>query len=249
MPACVVKRFCTISANPPIASRAPMMARIMRQEGATGKAASARRDGTRMRRAAQVARFGSLMAVVLGSIVLVACGGASSTPDDAPASGEAAEPLVLPASALPRMTSEMTAVDADRLVNEVAHPDELRALLDRSGFASAAQRSFGEGEGAFSRVLARGLAFETEAGAAAFVSWFEANAPEEIVTAERIAPKGLPEGVVVFRHRPDGCCHNDVPVYLAAWQRGSAVLSLHVGGRRANTRAFAELISSYDRAV
>jgi hypothetical protein len=53
----------------------------------------------------------------------------------------------------------------------------------------------------------------------------------------------------VFRHLPDGCCRNDVPVYLAAWQRGPSVLYLHVGGRRANTRAFVELIESYDREV
>ena len=53
----------------------------------------------------------------------------------------------------------------------------------------------------------------------------------------------------MFRHEPDGCCHNDVPVYLAAWQRGSSVLYLHVGGRRANTRAFVELIASYDEEV
>ena len=202
-----------------------------------------------MTRAWLAARFGPLMVSLVGATVLTACGGAASTLDDAPAPGESAGSLVLPASALPRMTSEMTVVDTDDLVNEVTHPDELRALLDRSGFASAAQRSFAGGPGAFSRVLARELAFETEAGATAFLEWFEASAPEEIVTAERISPEGMPDGIVVFRHRPDGCCHNDVSAYLAAWQRGSAVLSLHVGGRRANTRAFAELISSYDRAV
>ena len=46
-----------------------------------------------------------------------------------------------------------------------------------------------------------------------------------------------------------GCCHNDVPVFLAAWQRGDSVLTLHAGGRRANLRAFVELIASYDREV
>lgn len=158
-------------------------------------------------------------------------------------------PPVLPASALPRMTSDATSVDMDELTSEVAHPDELRAVLDEAGFSSALQRSFGAGTGAFSRVLARGLAFETEAGAAAFVGWVGDNAGEEIITAERISPPDVADGVVVFRHEPDGCCHNDVPVYLAAWQRGSSVLYLHVGGRRANTRAFVELIASYDREV
>jgi hypothetical protein len=97
-------------------------------------------------------------------------------------------------------------------------------------------------------VVARGLVFETDEGAAAFVRWFDDHAPE-IITSERIAPAGVPDDVVVFRHEPDGCCHNDVPVFLAAWQRDASVLSLHAGGRRADVRAFVELISSYDREV
>ena len=182
------------------------------------------------------------------AIVLVACAD-TSAPPPVPAAGDAGPPVVLPASALPRMTSAASSIDVDGLVNEVTHPDELRAVLDESGFASAAQRSFGAGTGAFSRVLARGLTFETDDGAAAFVAWFEDNAAEEIITAERIVPHGVPDGVVVFRHRPDGCCHNDVPVYLAAWQRDSSVLVLHVGGRRTTTRAFVDLIASYDQEV
>ncbi|MGZ5294484.1 MAG: hypothetical protein ACXWH5_10900 [Actinomycetota bacterium] len=145
------------------------------------------------------------------------------------------------------MTSDVTSVDADHLANEVTHPDDLRTLLDDAGLVRAAQRSFGGGRGAFSRVVARGLVFETEEGAAAFVSWFGDHAPQQIITSERISPTGTLEGVIVFRHLPDGCCHNDVPVFLAAWQRGDSVLTLHAGGRRANMRAFVELIAAYDR--
>jgi hypothetical protein len=146
------------------------------------------------------------------------------------------------------MASDTTSVDADHIANEVTHPDDLRSVLDDAGFVRAAQRSFGGGRGAFSRVVARGLVFETDEGAAAFVRWFGDHAPE-IITSERIAPAGVPDDVVVFRHEPDGCCHNDVPVFLAAWQRDASVLSLHAGGRRADVRAFVELISSYDREV
>lgn len=183
--------------------------------------------------------------VPIVAIVLVACGGPSTT--DAPRASAADPPVVLPASALPRMTSDVTSVDVDRLANEVVHPDELQALLDEAGFVSGAQRSFGGGTGAFSRVLSRGLVFETVEGATTFVEWLGDNASEEIVTAERISPALVPDGAVVFRHEPDGCCHNDVPAFLAAWQHGASVLFLHVGGPRANTRAFVELISSYDR--
>lgn len=197
---------------------------------------------------AGVTRIVLAVASVLVACVLVACAG-SPTAVDGPGSSPRPATLVLPASALPRMTSDASPVDVDRLANEVVHPDELRSLLGEAGFTAGAQRSFGAGTGAFSRVLARGLAFETEAGAAAFVTWFGDNAGEEVITAERISPADVPDGIVVFRHLPDGCCHNDVPVYLAAWQRGPSVLYLHVGGRRANTRAFVELIASYDREV
>jgi hypothetical protein len=186
------------------------------------------------------------MAAVI-AIMLVGCAGSSAS--DVPGGVAADPPVVLSASALPRMTSEASSVGVDELANEVTHPDELRAVLDEAGFAAAEQRSFGGGTGAFSRVLARGLAFETDAGASAFVEWFADRAPEEIITSERIFPSGVPDGVVVFRHEPDGCCHNDVPVYLAAWQRGSSVRFLHVGGRRATTPAFVRLIASYDEEV
>ena len=183
---------------------------------------------------------------VLAVAVLLApaCASAPAT-DGSIAAG--VTPPVLPTSALPRMTSDATSVDADHLANEVTHPDELRTLLDDAGLVRAAQRSFGGGRGAFSRVVARGLVFESEEGAAAFVSWFCDHASQQIITSERISPSGIPDGVIVFRHLPDGCCHNDVPVFLAAWQRGESVLTLHAGGRRANVRAFVDLIAAYDR--
>ena len=186
-----------------------------------------------------------IVRILPAAVLLVAACASAPTTDGPAASG--VSPPVLPASALPRMTSDVTPVDTDHLANEVTHPDDLRSLLDDAGFVRAAQRSFGGGRGAFSRVVARGLVFDADAGAAAFVAWFGEHAPGEIITSERISPAGVPEGVVVFRHLPDGCCHNDVPVFLAAWQRGESVLSLHAGGRRANVRAFVELIASYDR--
>jgi hypothetical protein len=182
-------------------------------------------------------------------LLLVGCAGDPSTSRSAGSVASPSAGPLLPASVLPRMTSTASIVDVDRLADEVVHPDELRALLRQTGFSHGAQRSFVAGTGAFSRVIARALAFQTEAGAAAFVTWFADNAGAEVISADRITPEGVPDGVIVFRHVPDGCCHNDVPVYLAAWQRGPLVLHLHVGGRRANTRAFVDLISSYEGEV
>jgi hypothetical protein len=215
------------------------MARIMRSTGGGGKA---HHDPGGMARPMKHTAWAA--AVVL---VVSACA-SDAVPRDAPVSGP--PPPLLPVSALSRMTADTSSVDVEQLAEEVTHPDELRAVLTDAGFGRAAQRSFGGGTGRpFSRVVSRGLAFGDDAGAAAFVAWFAEHAPAEIITSERITPDGAPDGVVVFRHLPDGCCHNDVPAFLAAWQRGSSVLYLHVGGRRANTRAFVDLISTYDQEV
>ena len=167
------------------------------------------------------------IALALALFVLVGC---ASEPAPAGSSGGSERAVVLPASALPGMTSVRSSVDVDRLTNEVAHADELRGLLEEAGFVSAEQRSFGGGTGAFSRVLARGLTFDSSAGADSYLEWFAENAHEEILTSRRISPTGVGSDVVVFHHRPDACCHNDVPAYMAAWRHGSSVLYLHVGG-------------------
>jgi hypothetical protein len=184
-------------------------------------------------------RIAVIVALALG---LGACLGGSP---EGPTAGVAA-PAVLRASSLPRMDSVASEMDAEGIAAEVVHPDELIAVLDGAGFVRSRERSFTTGTGAFSRVIARGLAFETDAGAADYLAWFSERAGEEIVSAERIKLARLPAGVVVFRHLPNGCCHNDVPVFLAAWQRGSTVLTLHAGGRKANASAFVDLVSAYD---
>jgi hypothetical protein len=188
-----------------------------------------------------MARIVAIVAVVaLGA----ACGTDRSTAPPPPPHPSAA---LLPASTLPRMEAVVSEVDPASLVAEVTHPEALTAVLADAGFAGARQRSFSGGTGAFSRVTARGLAFETSAGADAFLEWFGDHAGTEIVTAERIEPDGIHDGVIVFRHEPDPCCHNDVPAYVAAWRRGTSVLYLHVGGRKATTAAFTDLIADYDR--
>jgi hypothetical protein len=191
---------------------------------------------------ATIARIAAASALLLASC-------ASSIPTKDLHAPDSEVVPVLPASTLPRMTSEASVVGTDDLTSEVTRPEGLHAVLAGAGFQGGVQRAFGGGAGAFSRVVARGLRFDSEAGAAAFVAWFDDHAPQEFLSARRIAPDRVADEVVVFHHRPDGCCHNDVPVFLAAWQRGSTVLFLHAGGRRARVRAFADLIESFDRAA
>jgi gluconolactonase len=116
------------------------------------------------------------------------------------------------------MTSDVTSVDADP-ANEVTHPDDLRSLLEDAGLVRAAQlpsavavaRSPGGRAWLRVRDRRRGL-----------VSWFGDHAPQQIITS------GASLGDARRRRRlpPPArrLLHNDVPVFLAAWQRGDSVL-------------------------
>ncbi|MEX2273990.1 MAG: hypothetical protein WEA10_00275 [Actinomycetota bacterium] len=183
---------------------------------------------------------------VVAILALLLAGCAADPIDTVDPRASVAPPLSLDGVVLEKTTGVTTQVDAVDIANEVVHPDDLRAVLEKAGFSSGVQRSFQGGTGAFTRVLARSLAFESADGVAAYLDWFDANAGEEIITAKRITPGGMPDGAVVFEHQPDGCCHNDVPAYLAVWPRGSSVLFLHVGGQRADTDAFVDLVSEVD---
>jgi hypothetical protein len=180
----------------------------------------------------------------IAALLLVGC-------SDAVAPGSQASspaPLLLPEAALPTMamTSEDRSIDLDELASESSHPDELRSVLEGSGYTGGAERTFGGGKGTFARVLARGLAFSSDEGAAAYLTWLRELGPSELVGGTRIEPAGLPDGVIAIRHLPDGCCHNDVPVFLAAWQRGSSVLYLSASGREATARGLVDLVHAYD---
>jgi hypothetical protein len=204
-----------------------------------------------------VAQQDAVMALsrTLGTLVVgialgtASCAGAATEPSSTvpPRAGSVAErsPL-LPASALPRMTSAVSPADLGLIAAEVTHPDELSAVLTEAGFVGARQRSFSGGTGPFTRVIARGMRFESAAGARAYVSWLGEHASSEIVAAERISPAAVDDDVVVFHHRPDGCCHNDAPIFLAGWTSRSSVLYLYAGGRRATSTAFMKLIAAYD---
>ena len=185
--------------------------------------------------------------VLLTMLVVVAC--AADLPTDRPAPAEGAEPVpMIPVDALPTLTltSEDHALSAEELASESSHPDELLAVLEGSGFAGAAQRSFGGGRGSFARVVVRGLSFTAGDGAAEYLDWFADHGGSELITARRIAPDGLPASVVALRHLPDGCCHNDVPVFLAAWRRGSSVLYVTGAGKKATSGALVDLVRAYD---
>ena len=128
--------------------------------------------------------------VAILAVLLTACG--SDAIDEVPSRESAAPPVSIEAVALPKMSSVSTQVGADAIANEVVHPDALRPVLAQAGFSSGMQRSFQGGTGAFTRVQARSLAFESEEGIDVYLDWFSTHAGEEIITAKRIEPEVFP---------------------------------------------------------
>jgi hypothetical protein len=181
--------------------------------------------------------------------VLSACASRSSNTTNT--AGGTTEPsaAALPPDAIPWMRSTEDAVDAQLLASDALHPEELATLLQQAGFRLGAERIFTARRGPFSRVEARSLAFGTSAGAAAYLSWLRGHASELIGDTEAVSAPRLPVGVVFVRHLATGCCHEEVPVYLAAWQRGPLVLSVKASGRAADVSPVAAIVRSVDREV
>ena len=153
------------------------------------------------------------------------------------------------ADAVPWMRSTEDVVDTQLLASDALHPPELATLLQAAGFSAGAERIFTARHGPFSRVVARSLAFGTSQGAQTYLAWLEGHASEVIGDTERVSARGLPAGVVFVRHLAGGCCHEEVPVYLAAWQRGSLVLSVKAGGRAADVSPVAAIVRTVDGEV
>lgn len=168
------------------------------------------------------------------------------------ASACGAEPVVLepiPATALPGSAAEPVELDAATLAVDAIDLAELESLLEDAGFVAGTQRLFSRSHGGRRRILARVLTFETPGGSERYLEWLRSHADEVIGDAATTADVEIPAGGTVFEHEPDPCCHNETPIFLAVWSRGSTVFTLEVGGQAARASDVPELITGLDAAV
>ena len=187
------------------------------------------------------------IAVALG--VSTTCAAPSTNPVSTAERIVRSSPAAPPAAAVPWMRSTEETVDAQLLASDALHPEELATLLESAAFGSGVERLFTARRGPFSRVEARSLAFGSAPGASTYLGWLRGHASELIGDAEPVAAPRLPDGVLFVRHLATGCCHEEVPVYLAAWQRGPLVLSVKASGRAADVSVVAAIVRSVDRRV
>ena len=132
------------------------------------------------------------------------------------------------------------------MAKEAEHPDVFAGELATTGFTGGTERTLTGGHRGFSRVVIRGWSFVSARGAAAFLAWLQANATELIGKAQPVDAV-VPDGVWLQWHPPSPRCHEEVPIYLAAWQRGTTVWTIRASGARIHTAPVVALVRSVEK--
>ena len=176
--------------------------------------------------------------LVAWTLLAAACGSGPVVPDP------------VPADALPGQVGGIVELDAASVAGDAVDPHELEALLEEVGFAGGTQRVFSQTEGARpQRSLARLLTFGDPAGAQAYLAWLEDHLDEVIGTAELLEPPDVTGRAFLALSEPECLCPKATEVYLAAWAKGSTVLTLEVGGKGVKLADVHQFVATLDGAV
>ena len=175
----------------------------------------------------------------LAALFLVALACASSTGDT-----QTEGPAVVPTSVAPPpvasahipeisfgglRTSDST-LDLTTAAEDAVEPDAFGSMLTEDGFVGAGQRVYTGGPGSPVRMVVRKWIFSDEAGADAFLASLRDRPQQLIGSASPVDTANLPSSVSMVAHEPSGCCHEETPIYLAAWQQGTAVWTVRSSG-------------------
>jgi hypothetical protein len=186
-------------------------------------------------------------------VAAIACGSPSShttSEQDVVAPPPPSLSVRLPTQRLEGMhTTQSILADAIAASLDATHPDEVRDILTGDGFVGAWERVYAGRVGAFARVVLRGWEFHDPAGASAYLTWLERNPDEWIGESHPIDGRSLPPDVHVVMHDVTGCCHEETPIYLATWGRGSIVWTVRASGPRIQTEPVLKLVASVERKV
>lgn len=155
----------------------------------------------------------------------------------------------IPSAALPGHPAAPVALDAGTVAQDAVDVDRLESLLRDAGFVAGTQRQFSRTGAGRRRIVARVLTFETANGADRYLAWLNAHVGDVIGTAAPNQELTVPSGGTVFEHEPNPCCHSETRIFLAAWKRGSSVVTLQVDGPAARASAVPELLTQLDAAV
>src|SRR5262245_16260425 len=175
-------------------------------------------------------------------VALAACADTATVSPPASQPSSSSPDLTMPTVRIPGLHTTHTTFDAT-IAEESAHPDTMSAALQQAGFLGGVERTLTGRRAVFSRVVVRGWVFTSADGASSFVSWLGTNAPDLIGQVKQL-DASLPNFTVLLLHSPTGCCHEEVPIYLAIWQRGSVAWTIRASGATIHTAPVLALVRS-----
>jgi len=177
------------------------------------------------------------------ALVAAACASSNSVvvPSAAP---NASVGVSIPTLPLGHMHVTDTTKTGEQASIDATDPQAMKTVLDGAGLTGVQERVYTGGRGSYSRVVVRAWAFTDAQGAGAFVDWLRTNATHSVIGEAKPVP-----GTELFVHEPSGCCHEETPVYLGAWQKGDVVWTVVASGPRIQTPPVVALVRQIEREV
>jgi|SRR5262245_839464 len=189
--------------------------------------------------------------VLIAGLLATACASDPTVPVPSPVVAGGSAPALdpIPQGALPGHAAAPVSLDAGTIAMDAVDVSGLGDLLDDAGYVGGTQRQFSRTGAGRRRIVARVLTFETADGANRYLAWLNEHVQDMIGKAAPNDALGAPADGTVFEHEPNPCCHSETRIFLAAWSRGRAVMTLQVDGPAARASAVPELVSQLDAAV
>jgi hypothetical protein len=177
------------------------------------------------------------------AVIAVACASPSSVvlPSAAP---NASVSVSIPPLPLGNMHVADTTKTGEQASIDATDPQAMQTVLDDAGLVGVRERVYTGGRGSYSRVVVRAWEFTDAQGAGVFLDWLRTNATSSVIGEAKPVP-----GTELFVHEPSGCCHEETPVYLDAWQNGDVVWTVVASGPRIRTPPIVALVKQIEREV
>ena len=175
-------------------------------------------------------------------VVAAACGDSATV-------GGAPPPSVsvsIPTLSVGNMHETDTTKTGEQASIDATDPQGMQTVLADAGLIGVHERVYTGGRGSYSRVVVRAWQFASPDGATQFVSWLHANGTSGVIGDAKAADGPTS---VFFIHEPSGCCHEETPIYLAAWQKGDVVWTVVASGPRIQTPPVVELVRKIEQEV
>jgi hypothetical protein len=175
--------------------------------------------------------------------VAIACSDAATFGGPPPASVT----VSIPSMSLGHMHEADSTKTAAQAAVDATDTQAMQTMLEGAGLVGVQERLYTGGRGSYSRVVVRAWQFTDAQGAGAFHDWLITNATHGVIgEAKPVRGSPVPD---LFVHEPSGCCHEETPIYLAAWQKDDVVWTVVASGPRIQTPPVIALVKKIEQEV